>query len=220
MIISHKHKFIFIHIPRTAGTRISKSLCESMGVGNWKKFIGEPEKLIDPVSGTEESDETTRWIGKKHIKAIDLRNELDDKVWDSYFKFAFVRNPWDRSVSTFLHRRKVAPRTVKKIWPRSKMLFNAGLYAKYELLRCDPSQQIDFVSDKNKNIIIDFIGRFENLKVDFKKVCDIIGLDARLGEKYDPTNSMGYQKWYTERGKDIIHREKIDDINKFKYLFS
>ena len=219
MIISHEHKFIFIHIPRTAGTRISKSLCESMGVRNWQAFIGEPESLIGPGKSGERCVFPSKWIGKKHIKADDLKSQLDDEVWDSYFKFAFVRNPWDRTVSTYLHRRKVASGVVRAIWPESRLLFNAALIAKYDLLGYSSVQQKKYVTNKKGSIIVDFIGRFENLEEDFGCICDRIGLKSTLGSKYDKTSKVSYKKWYNKIGKKVVQKVNKKDIKKFGYKF-
>ena len=136
MIISHEKKFIFIHIPRTAGTGVSKSICSCMGVDNWREFIGEPKSLIDdePEGGGE-------WIGKKHIRAIDLKNEVGEEVWRSYFKFAFVRNPWDRAISVYLHSIKSSNSLVRHVWPKDSYLFNLLLVLKYEILMAKSVQQ-------------------------------------------------------------------------------
>ena len=190
-----------------------------MGVKNWQKFIGEPESLIDSSESGEDGSRKSRWVGKKHIRAVDLKKELGGEVWNSYFKFAFVRNPWDRVVSTYLHRRKVANDLVKRVWPESRFLFNAALAIKYDAMGCSSVQQKEYITDDSSNTIVDFIGRFEDLEKDFRSVCDRIGVRSHLGGKHDPTSEKSYKYWYNKRGKDIVSRVKNDDIRRFNYTF-
>ena len=74
-MISHKYKCIFIHIQRTAGTSIE----------NW--IVGKDWWRIDKET--------------KHLLASQAKVKYR-KYWDKYFKFSFVRNPWDRVVSCLI----------------------------------------------------------------------------------------------------------------------
>ena len=77
-MISHPHKFVFIHIPKTGGSSI-----ETL-------FLGKPQRRWAP--------EINHYF--QHATAAELRNRLMNRDnFDRYFKFAFVRNPWDRIVS-------------------------------------------------------------------------------------------------------------------------
>ena len=111
MIISHEHRFIFIHIPRTAGTSIEKSLCAAMGIDNWLSFIGAPRsnlKKYTPLGDYNYVIYPERKIhqGQKHIPAKQLRARLGESIWDDYFKFSFVRNPFDHTLSLYLKKSK------------------------------------------------------------------------------------------------------------------
>jgi GR25 family glycosyltransferase involved in LPS biosynthesis len=86
-MISHKHKCIFIHIPRTGGTSIEKALTEA----DWWKV----EKKT------------------KHLDWKTAKNLYKDN-WEGYFKFTVVRNPWDWMVSLFRSHR--GRRRKQKTW--------------------------------------------------------------------------------------------------------
>ena len=73
MIISHPNKFIFLHLPKNAGTSIEGSLT---GANDWK-------------------------TADKHLTATESIEKFGQDVWREYFTFCFVRNPWDRLVSQF-----------------------------------------------------------------------------------------------------------------------
>lgn len=73
-MVSNKHKFIFVHIPKTAGVTISS--------------------ILDDYCTLDEK--------KKHnMNPHGQRNQIS-----RYFKFCFVRNPWDRFLSCYFYFRK------------------------------------------------------------------------------------------------------------------
>ena len=225
MIISHEHKCIFIHIPRTAGTSIERTLCAAMGIEAWCSYIGEPREVVLNVGELDRFpdlyDDPHRKIyeGCKHLRARELRQLVDMGVWESYFKFAFVRNPWSQTLSSFRKMRKGMSAAKRLLFPNTKFHFNLGLKVKYDMLGRSAAQQVDFISDEKGEIIVDFIGRFENLHADFKTVCNEIGLKAALYESHDATNSAHYRDQYFEWGRKIVTRVKADDIRHFDYEF-
>jgi hypothetical protein len=80
MILSHTHKFIFICSSKVGTTSM--------------------EDVLRPLQEGEEYD---RGIMPKHIPPALLRAALPEKVWDEYFKFVFVRNPWDWFISQWFY---------------------------------------------------------------------------------------------------------------------
>ena len=86
MIISHKHKFIFIKTRKTAGTSIQEALT---------KICGD-EDIITPDIDTEGRNvDKSCWNGHPHPHLWDVKQLVGDKVWNDYYKFTFVRNPFD-----------------------------------------------------------------------------------------------------------------------------
>lgn len=107
MLISHTHKFIFNHMYKTAGTsvmdvfspcarlpdRMAYDFKSSINLyARINKFFGWPD------------DGMLRYTGhRKHAKEIDIINKLDPGVCDSYYKFTFVRNPFDFLVNLYFY---------------------------------------------------------------------------------------------------------------------
>ena len=89
-MISHKHKFIFIHIPNTAGTSIEKALYD---------------ESCQLLPGEWDYDRA-RYAPLNHLTLQELVDSalLTPAQLQSYFKFCFVRNPWDRLVSEIFSR--------------------------------------------------------------------------------------------------------------------
>jgi hypothetical protein len=84
-MISHKHKFIFVHIPKNAGSSINhelKGLCELTS-----SVLKRKSKDIPLAYGKHAND--------NHMRRL-LKNE-----YGNYYKFCVVRNPWDRMVSIY-----------------------------------------------------------------------------------------------------------------------
>ena len=86
-MINHKYKCIFVHIPKTAGSSIRRILPES----EEPKFIGGHATATNMYGFFRNN------FPEKQKSII----VLGEKKWDEYFKFAFVRNPWDRFVSAY-----------------------------------------------------------------------------------------------------------------------
>jgi len=87
MRISHKHKFVFIAVPKTGSTSV--------------------RSIIDPYSDIlSVNDKNSPY--KHHTTALDLKKhfESQDWEWNTYYKFSVVRNPWERRVSSWAYRLK------------------------------------------------------------------------------------------------------------------
>src|SRR5215210_2380963 len=86
MELSYSHRFIFIHVYRAAGQSISRAL--------------QPYSVV-PRRLTQWRLHRLREFNYGHIKASELKAALRPELFDTFFKFSFVRNPWDWQVSIF-----------------------------------------------------------------------------------------------------------------------
>ena len=126
MIISHKYRFIFLKTNKTAGTSIEIALSRFCGPDDiitpispedekTRKKLGYrgPQNYLSPIWDYGVSDIRKRLAkGKRkvrffnHISAGGVKASIRKEVWDSYFKFCFERNPWDRVISLYYWRNK------------------------------------------------------------------------------------------------------------------
>ena len=221
MIVSEKNKFIFIHIPRTAGTYVSREICKKLGIKRWREFIGEPKELINKEGnsiGNSYSGKYKKYESDKHITARKLSDRIGREKWKSYFKFAFVRNPWDRILSVYLKRRKESSGLKEVLFSDSKINFNIYIYLKYGVGVGKTKKQTDYIMDGN-NVIVDYIGRFERLSEDLNKVSKKIDLNIDEGGVYDSTGGREYKNYFNRLSKGIVDKFCEKEIRNFGYNF-
>ena len=105
MPLSHNHKCLFVHIPRTGGTSFRRMLkideeVDGIEYLNTKGLMPVQNQRIHLPSHT-----IPRVLHKEHlcIKYMSQLNLIDQDIFDNYYKFAFVRNPWDKAVSEYMN---------------------------------------------------------------------------------------------------------------------
>ncbi len=206
MLISDSHKFIFVHIRKSAGSSLRDTL-EPLSL----------PKPTDPVAKVKSrflkiEKDYRKFAFRQHNEILVAKKVLPAEVFDSYFKFAFVRNPWDRLVSEyeFIRRRPDHGRHSKV----TKMNFNE--YIVYQSRRRD-AHQIDMLADKQGNILMDFIGKFESLDEDWDRVATKLGIENReLGHR-KKSGIKDYKAYYTQETWDLVADLWKRDILAFGY---
>jgi hypothetical protein len=211
MAISHKYRVIFIHIPKNAGCSIE----ESFEIAH-RDFRTENREILQGWIHSEDL-KSHGFLSPtlQHLTANDLRKILPDETFNSYFKFAIVRNPWDRMVSQYLFHRKfyhlIAKKEADEDLSFDEFLRNLNSFVMQE--------QFEFVTDDNGESLVDFIGRFENLENDFKIICKRIGISERLLPHTNTTKHTHYSRYYTEETKELVQQLFPTDIEIFGYQF-
>jgi hypothetical protein len=156
---------------------------------------------------------------RDHGTALDVRNKLPEEIYNSLFKFAFVRNPWDWRVSLYFYIQRRPRHKFYNI--TSCMSFSD--FVEWDVLR-KPPRQVDFICDGDANIIIDYVGKFENVNDDFEIIrnkLSIPNLKTMLPQINVSTNRefRDYRKYYNNETKNLIAEYFRDDIERFGYKF-
>lgn len=199
-MISNKHRVIYLHIPRTAGSVI-ENIFEEKQIQRYTYFSNGKQKKFA--------------INQQHALSCEAK-QLYKKEWNSYLKFTFVRNPWDRMVSLFFHLKKV------------KLLEENIKFNNFINIFIDKTNKS--LNERHKNMglpstewitnSLDFIGEFENFVKDFAKLQEIIKLKKDIKIPHlNKTIHKPYTEYYSNRTKEIIETLFSKDIELFKYKF-
>ena len=149
-----------------------------------------------------------------HITAQDLRKELPKKVYDTFYKFAFVRNPWDWQVSLYHYMLQEPSHFHHEL---IKQMQNFDDYIEWRVTE-DKRLQKDFVVDDKEHFIVDFVGKYEHLSRDFSHVCKTLDLKACLPH-INKSLHRDYRSYYSKRTIKIVEEHFKEDIALFKYTF-
>ena len=217
MLISHSHRFIFIHVGKTGGMSMREVL---------KPYAEEPErfKMRRPprFNGDRPNPLYTAWETLLlHAKAKDVRKELPAEVFDSYYKFAFVRNPWDLQVSMyhFILRETTASRHAQV-----KALGSFDAFVEWVAATPDPypkgitKLQSEMIADDLGKPLMNFLGRYETLAEDYARIGETLNIEARLPH-LNQSAHRDYRTYYDGRTRKLIGEHFQSDIEMFGYTF-
>jgi len=216
MLVSYRHNFAFVHVPKTGGTSVCYALwphadhVDHHWANRWLTHFGIRVNHLAPHRLKK---------FRTHTTADTLRRNLPADVFAGMFKFAFVRNPWDLLVSYYeflrtpdttglhhSHRRRFAGR-----------LPGFEAYVRYELSRGKISQT-RMLTDGRGRLLVDFVGYYESLASDFDVVCHRIGVHAELA-RFNGSGRADYRDYYTDRLAALVRRHFAEDIERFGYEF-
>jgi hypothetical protein len=200
-MISLQKRFLFVHIPKTAGNSIQSAL----------RDYSEDEliALRKEQDGIERFGlRNPNYNIKKHSTLAKYRDALGNEQFRNLYKFTCVRNPWDRMVSYYF-----TPTQTPETWDRKKfrkMIFKAVPVADY--LRLDNCEHDPFAN-------IDYIMRFENLVDDFRTVCGRLGISPATLPQYNRSSREHYSKYYDDELRELVRTRFAAEIERFGYTF-
>ena len=145
-----------------------------------------------------------------------------------YFKFTFVRNPWDRLVSAFHFLKKGGLTVQDKDWsdryltpyPDFDAFVRNGIQHRriFDFPHFRP--QYTYICLFGRQPAMNFIGHFENLSWDFDYICQTLKLDTSLKSlNRNPDRESDFRKYYTNETREIVGRLYADDIRMLGYTF-
>jgi hypothetical protein len=137
-----------------------------------------------------------------------------DEEMEERFCFTFVRNPWDRLVSTYFD--KVGKKSMyRPCWGKSFEYF-VDFVDDLDLQTAD--RHIRLQSTLFPRHRMDFIGYFEQLRADAEKIFATIGIDRSLPHR-NATKKQHYSAYYNTRTAAVVRRKYSQDIEAFGYDF-
>ncbi len=200
MIYSKKHKFIFVHIPKTAGSSML-SFFEEKGI---------------TINSFDEG-KTFYW-NHNHLTINRISNWTKIDL-DLMFKFAFVRNPWDMICSRYYFSNvdnSPQSQQIRSYKTFEEFILKDTMYLRNHYI----SRPCDYMEIGGKNVM-NFIGRYEYLNEDFEKICNNINFSYK---KLSHTNFSNrklkdYKSEYTSEMVDVVYKLYKKEIRLFNYSF-
>ncbi len=212
-MICHERKFIFIHIPKTAGHSIDTLFTSH-------KMVGE-----------------ALW----HYSASELIDHLGLESFSQFYKFTVVRNPWDRIVSEYIWQGSNFKTQIQTPWGNKEISFKDFVksikdfpsdhrfvkdskdlhfyYPPKEIKNGHLSDQYSFIVDKSSNIVVDKIIRYENLQTEFDATLKEIGISQKTLPHMNKTKHKHYTEYYDDETRGLIAEKYAKDIEYFGYEF-
>jgi hypothetical protein len=204
-----RNGFWFIDIPRTSSSSIRVELGRQFGSPYGKTNLLEKEYSSDQLF-------------PDHFTALEMIYILGENNWNKLFTFSIVRNPWDRAVSLYNYRKIKG--NIPAEWDFSmyiQNLKNATADTEYFTYHGFRLGAIDYLINEKREIIVDFIVKFENRMEDLMKLSKILKFNI-LGEimiqKASPTG-MHYSEYYNEETMNIVKNLYSEEIKTFNYRF-
>lgn len=187
-------KCIYIHIPKSAGISINRSLFGNIGGGH--KTATQYKKIFGPYT------------------------------FRKYFKFSFVRNPYSRLLSAFLFLKKGGFNERNKEWFENNVkqfdtfedfvtgwVTTENIFSYYHFL-----PQYYFLYDKRiMNIMVDYIGKVENIEEDFDFVCHRLGVKRQLMSLNQTSGGIDWKSYYNDHTMKIVSGVYKLDFDLFNY---
>ena len=218
-MIANKLKAIFIHITKTAGSSIEVAMNE---------VEQRDDGAIDPATGDFVNVVTGQ---EKHMTARAVQDFVSRDVWDSYYKFSVVRNPFERFHSLWWNGRYVGKRHSLSFPEFVDFALHRTLKGRFRHWRRGEWKihqrfrpQTWWLRSHNGEIEMDQILKFESIDDDYALLARNIGLPSEtlpkiLMKNRRPESRGHYTEAFDANTRAIITDYYRDDLETFDYQF-
>ena len=161
-----------------------------------------------------------------HYTAIDYRVIYGRKTFKRYFKFAFVRNPWDRLYSAYRYLKAGGWNDTDKAWAKDNLSqYNSfNDFVKQWLTKSNIKKhrhfwpQSQFICDNRNNLLIDYLAYFETINDDYNLIRNKIGIGSDIAH-HNSNPGNDYRDVYDDESRDIVEKVYATDIALLGYDF-
>ncbi len=194
MILSEASRFLFLATPKTASTSLHEA---------FERTLGEAH-----VMGPPQTYHTSASTARKKIGA----------QWPDFFKVGFCRNPYSRlfsAFSDFSRRRSMDKYIVEDSWPEFCQIFLSSRWLNDIHFR----PQKEFLCDREGELLVDYLGRYETLESDYRAICgELMLAPSRLEHRRrrNPSKDEWISHFTPEQG-EMVRSTYLSDFTIFGY---
>lgn len=204
MPISDKYKVIFLHTPKTGGGTIEQIL----------DIQPSKQSLLIPLKPQD-----GQAMEPQHMTYNQLRNVIPKQKFESYIKFTFVRNPWDRLVSTYhfdTRGFKLFTDFVEYVY-RLFQIYNDKTifeYPNFNTYRC--SHLIPQYLFTGPGVTV---YRYEKFNQTCLQIMQLFNIHQTIPQVHS-TQHRHYSYYYNQRTQELVAKIYSEDIRRFNYTFA
>ncbi len=213
--INHDLKAIFIHIPKTAGTYLADVLHKKYGFKNY--YLTRPDHISfcksfdNSIKSHENKIHGTLMYYKTSPYCNKIMNMTPEK-WDSYYKFCFIRNPYDKIISgwNYVNREHITfPKYLQQPFQKNC----------WDFWHVFMPQVRHIINEKGK-IGVDFIGKYENLEEDFQKILNHLHLQKKHHSfKKNSKKHLPFFLYYNQSSLEKVNKILHEDFTQLKDFY-
>jgi hypothetical protein len=212
------YRFIFVHIPKTAGTSI-EGILTALPPRPIPLDLRVAHRLYRATTGRRYRPVP------KHAKAMEIRRWVGHYAWHRSFSFAVIRNPWDLMVSSYFWWLQKSQKWdafrghTEKI--KAMKDFREFMQSEYGQRRLNlvETDLMDYLTDQKGKCIVDFIARFERLEEDWATICGKIALKNPGLQQLNKSERQDYHLYYDQASRDVVAKRFERYIDQFGYTF-
>jgi hypothetical protein len=216
MIVSHKYRFIFLRTEKTASSSLTRALTSVLDEADAASSMRRPSwAKYSPIHHGALKRNFPQWFGlHTHATASQVRDVLGRKIFDSYYKFAVERNPWDRQVSLYAHRE----------WKKGKPADHFDRHMRSHIYRNTEYVRLNnwSIYAIGKEIVADRVIRYERLPQEIDQLFTKLGIPIRADlprlRSYAPDRPH-YSTYYSDVSRDLVARWYAREIDALGYAF-
>ena len=211
LVISKKNKLIFFHLPKNAGTSVSSELLKNE---NYYYPWVITSKILRKFKKTDnfffDNFQQKIYLFTSHETVKTIEKKISSEIFDNFFKFAVVRNPYSRFVSRYNYM---------KLTNTLKELNFPEFLKKHVKLSLIADQQYKFLLNKSGKIGVDKIIKFENIDEEMAEWRKKINLKPSKFKKLNISTTDNYKDYYDNDTKKIVEDFCKEDLEFFNYSF-
>jgi hypothetical protein len=219
-MVSLEHRFLFIHIPKTGGNSVQNIL-----LAHSEDFVHLAHDKQDGIERFEIRSHV--YPHRKHSAYALYQRFIDPDTFDSLYKFATLRNPWERCVSSYF-----SPHRGKRTFDAEEFEFmvrkQIRTVRQFTCPRSIPERVMDKLGKpwaferfhrRPIDADLDFMMRFEHLEADLNHVLMHLGLPAATLPHRNRSEREHYATYYTPRTRKLVARKFAEEIEWGGYTF-